>query len=247
MKSGTFTFVADGIVSALDQAKAAAGGKDIIVMGANAAQQYLKAGLADEIVLQLAPVLLGAGTRLFDHLGAEHIELTRTRLIGSPFVTHLKFDVANKQRARREIRLAVSRPCRCAAARTMSPKRSAAACRRRPRHMAREARRQHLLLLGDRPLQDVGLALLVPLLGREAVADRRVEILRLHQPQRLLVAEIVAGPLEADVGDRSRSTAPRPMTSMPRTQRRQWPSMSLSMIRLSRQKPSSEACMPADS
>ena len=63
MKSGTFTFVADGIVSALDQAKAAAGDKDIIVMGANAAQQYLRAGLADEIVLQLAPVLLGAGTQ----------------------------------------------------------------------------------------------------------------------------------------------------------------------------------------
>ena len=99
MKSGTFTFVADGIVSALDQARAAAGGKDIIVMGANAAQQYLKAGLADTLVLQLAPVLLGAGTRLFDHLGADHIELTRTRLIGSPFVTHMKFDVEKKQPA----------------------------------------------------------------------------------------------------------------------------------------------------
>ena len=69
MKSGTFTFVADGIVSALDQARVAAGGKDIIVMGANAAQQYLKAGLCDEMLLQLALVLLGAGTRLFDHLG----------------------------------------------------------------------------------------------------------------------------------------------------------------------------------
>ena len=99
MKSGTFTFVDDGIVSALDQAKAAAGEKDIIVMGANAAQQYLRAGLADEIVLQLAPVLLGAGTRLFDNIGAEHIELTRTRMIGSPFVTHLKFSVASKAAA----------------------------------------------------------------------------------------------------------------------------------------------------
>ena len=58
MKSGTFTFVADGIASALDQARTAAGGKDIIVMGANTAQQYLKAGLADTLVLQLAPVLL---------------------------------------------------------------------------------------------------------------------------------------------------------------------------------------------
>ena len=99
MKSGTFTFVADGIVSALDQARAAAGYKDIIVMGANAAQQYLKAGLADTLVLQLAPVLLGAGTRLFDHLGADQIELKQTDLIGSPFVTHMKFDVAKKQPA----------------------------------------------------------------------------------------------------------------------------------------------------
>jgi dihydrofolate reductase len=96
MKSGIFTFVSDGIASALRQAKAAAGGKDIVVMGANAAQQYLKAGLADEIVLQLAPVLLGAGTRLFDSIGDEQIELTRTRMIGSPFVTHLKFSVAKR-------------------------------------------------------------------------------------------------------------------------------------------------------
>jgi dihydrofolate reductase len=97
MNSGTFTFVTDGIVSALDQAKAAAGGKDVIVMGANSAQQYLKAGLADELVLQLAPVLLGAGTRLFDHIGATQIELTQSRLIGSPFVTHMKFAVEKKR------------------------------------------------------------------------------------------------------------------------------------------------------
>jgi dihydrofolate reductase len=99
MKSGTFSFVADGIASALDQARAAAGGKDIVVMGANAAQQYLQAGLVDTLVLQLAPVLLGAGTRLFDHLGTDQIELTQTRLIGSPFVTHMKFDVAKKRPA----------------------------------------------------------------------------------------------------------------------------------------------------
>jgi len=97
MNSGTFTFVADGIASALDKAKAAASGKDVIVMGANAAQQYLKAGLADELVLQLAPVLLGAGTRLFDDIGATQIELTRTRLVGSPFVTHMKFAVEKKR------------------------------------------------------------------------------------------------------------------------------------------------------
>jgi dihydrofolate reductase len=93
MTSGAFTFVNDGIESALLQAKRAAGGKDIVVMGAETAQQYLKAGLVDELVLQIAPVILGGGTRLFDRIGDEHIELCRERLVGSPFVTHLKFSV----------------------------------------------------------------------------------------------------------------------------------------------------------
>lgn len=91
MKSGTFTFVTDGIQSALHQAKVAAGTKDVLVMGANAAQQYVKAGLADELVLQLAPVLMGAGTRLFDHIGEEAIELAAESVIASSFVTHVRF------------------------------------------------------------------------------------------------------------------------------------------------------------
>jgi dihydrofolate reductase len=61
MKGGTFTFVNDGIESAVRQAKAVAGGKDVIVMGGKTAQQCLKAGLVDEIVLQLVPVLMGRG------------------------------------------------------------------------------------------------------------------------------------------------------------------------------------------
>jgi dihydrofolate reductase len=96
MKSGAFNFVTDGIDSALQRARQAAGGKDVIVMGAETAQQYLKAGLVDEIVMQLVPVLLGAGIRLFDHVGDRHIELIANRTVESPFVTHLTFEVVRK-------------------------------------------------------------------------------------------------------------------------------------------------------
>ncbi|MCC6457303.1 MAG: dihydrofolate reductase [Caldilineaceae bacterium] len=90
----TFSFVTDGIESALQQAQAAAGDKDVSVAGgANIIQQYLKAGLLDEIQIHLVPVLLGGGIRLFDHLGTEHIELESTRVIDSVGVTHLRFRV----------------------------------------------------------------------------------------------------------------------------------------------------------
>ncbi|MGQ0811695.1 MAG: dihydrofolate reductase family protein, partial [Nitrospiraceae bacterium] len=89
------TFVTDGIECTLQQARAAAGVKDVSVAGgANIVQQFLKAGLLDEIQIHLIPVLLGGGRRLFDHLGTEHIELERTRVIESPGVTHMKFHVA---------------------------------------------------------------------------------------------------------------------------------------------------------
>ncbi|QND52040.1 dihydrofolate reductase [Phyllobacterium sp. 628] len=94
MKSARFVFVDDGIESALAQARAAAGDKDIIVMGANTAQQMLKAGLADEIVLQIVPVLLGAGSRLFDYIGNQPIELKTTRVLESAAVTHMTFEIA---------------------------------------------------------------------------------------------------------------------------------------------------------
>jgi dihydrofolate reductase len=84
----------NGIESALEKSKASAGDKDVMVMGgANAAQQYLKAGLLDEIQLHLVPVLLGEGIRLFEHLGTQQIELERTRVIEAPGVTHLTFHV----------------------------------------------------------------------------------------------------------------------------------------------------------
>jgi len=97
MESGAFTFVTDGIESALRQSREAAGEKDIIVMGgANIVQQFLRAGLVDEMSIHLVPMLLGGGIRLFDHIGKEHIELESTRVIDSPSVTHLGYRVGKE-------------------------------------------------------------------------------------------------------------------------------------------------------
>ncbi len=90
---GTFTFVTEGIEAALQRAKAASGARDVCLMGADIAQQCLSAGLLDELHLHLAPVLIGTGIRLFDHLDAGHIELERTSVIESPYVTHLRFRI----------------------------------------------------------------------------------------------------------------------------------------------------------
>jgi dihydrofolate reductase len=89
----TYTFVTDGIERLLAQAKAAAGDKDVCLHGASIAQQCLQAGLLDEIHLHLIPILLGQGTRLFDHLGNKPIELERMEVIESKSVTHLRFRV----------------------------------------------------------------------------------------------------------------------------------------------------------
>ena len=87
----TFTFVTDGIEAALEHARAAAGDKDIAIAGgARVAQQYLDAGLLDELQIHVAPVLLGGGVRLFENQRAE-IELTH--VLGSPAVTHLRYRV----------------------------------------------------------------------------------------------------------------------------------------------------------
>jgi dihydrofolate reductase len=88
----TFTFVTDGIESALEQARRAAGGKDIsLAGGAHVAQQYLRAGLVDEMELHLVPMLLGTGERLFDGLGDNLHGLELDRTVASANVTHLKF------------------------------------------------------------------------------------------------------------------------------------------------------------
>jgi dihydrofolate reductase len=93
-EGGVYTFVTDGIESALEQAKAAAGDKDVAVMGgAEIGQQYIGAGLVDEISIHLAPVLFGGGTRMFEHIGSEHIQLETVGVIEMPEATHLRFRV----------------------------------------------------------------------------------------------------------------------------------------------------------
>jgi dihydrofolate reductase len=89
----TFTFVADGIQSALDKARSAAGDRDVALAGgAKAAQQYLNAGLVDEMELSVVPTLLGTGERLFDGIGADLHGLELVRTVAAPQVTHLKFE-----------------------------------------------------------------------------------------------------------------------------------------------------------
>jgi dihydrofolate reductase len=92
LEGGTsFTFVTDGIESALDQARAAAGGKDVALAGgARAAQQYLNAGLVEEMQLHQVPTLLGAGERLFDDVENLH-GLVLVDTVAAPNVVHLKF------------------------------------------------------------------------------------------------------------------------------------------------------------
>ena len=93
MKGGTtFHFVTDGIESALEQARAAAGEKDVSLGGgADAVQQYLAAGLLDEILVSIVPVLLGSGARLFDNLGDPRPTLEQVEAIEAPGVTHIRY------------------------------------------------------------------------------------------------------------------------------------------------------------
>jgi dihydrofolate reductase len=88
----TFTFVTDGIESALEQAKRAARGKDVALGGgASVARQYLKAGVVDEMEISLAPTLLGSGERLFEGMSDDMHGLKLVRTVAAPDVTHLKF------------------------------------------------------------------------------------------------------------------------------------------------------------
>jgi dihydrofolate reductase len=95
MEGGTtFYFVTDGIESAVQQAKKAAGDRDISVHGgANTIQQCLAAGHVDELQISVAPMLLGGGERLLDNLDGSKIKLEHVRTIGTPEATHLKYRV----------------------------------------------------------------------------------------------------------------------------------------------------------
>jgi dihydrofolate reductase len=91
MQGGTtFTFVTDGIESALAQARAAAGDRDVAIAGgATAVRQYLRAGLLDELYLHVVPILLGAGERLLEDVGTPTFE--KVKVVDSPTVTHMKY------------------------------------------------------------------------------------------------------------------------------------------------------------
>lgn len=90
----TYTFVTDGIESALSQARAVGGDKDVVVAGGAATvAQYLGAGLLDELVVHIAPVVFGSGLRLFDTLGPRRIELEPLQVADSPGAAHLRYRV----------------------------------------------------------------------------------------------------------------------------------------------------------
>ena len=95
MQGGTtFEFVTDGVEAALGQARAAAGGKDVVIAGgASVVRQALVAGLVDEANVSLVPLLLGGGERLFDGLGKTRPELEQIRAVDAPGVAHLKYRV----------------------------------------------------------------------------------------------------------------------------------------------------------
>jgi dihydrofolate reductase len=91
----SYTFVTDGIVAAVERAKAAAGDKDVLIAGGlSVAQQALAAGVVDEVAMHISPVLLGRGARLFDNIGTVGIPLRQVELTGSPSgVTHIRYEV----------------------------------------------------------------------------------------------------------------------------------------------------------
>jgi dihydrofolate reductase len=95
MQGGTtFFFVTDGIESALKRARQAAGGKDVMLGGgANVVQQYLAAGLIDELEIHIVPLFLGSGARLFHNLAGQRVKLEPIRMVAGPGVAHLKYRV----------------------------------------------------------------------------------------------------------------------------------------------------------
>jgi len=90
----SYIFVTEGVEAASEQARAAAGDKDISIGGgADIIQQFLKAGMVDELQIHIVPLLLGSGTRLFEQPGLEQVKLERARVVDSPTVTHVKYRV----------------------------------------------------------------------------------------------------------------------------------------------------------
>jgi dihydrofolate reductase len=90
----TFMFVTDGFASAVRQAKAAAADQNVVVVGGiTTARECIKAGLLDEIQLRLLPIMVGAGERLFEHMGDKQVELEATEAVDALGITHLRYRV----------------------------------------------------------------------------------------------------------------------------------------------------------
>lgn len=90
----SYHFVTGGIPAAIEQARTAAGGKDVLIAGGlSIAQQALASGLVDELWLHIAPVLIGSGARLFDDIGTKHIKLTRLSVLAGAGATHVRYRV----------------------------------------------------------------------------------------------------------------------------------------------------------
>jgi dihydrofolate reductase len=91
---GVYRFVTDGIHSALKQAKAVAGDKDVTIMGgADLGRQFLAAGLVEEVSIHLVPVLFGAGTRMFEGIDAGHVPMQVVDALSTPTATHLRYRI----------------------------------------------------------------------------------------------------------------------------------------------------------
>jgi dihydrofolate reductase len=90
---GVYSFV-DSVEAAFETAKKLAGDKDILIMGANVAKQFITLGLIDEVSIHVVPVLFGSGTRLFEHLDSEHIPLEIIEVLQTAEAIHLRFRVA---------------------------------------------------------------------------------------------------------------------------------------------------------
>jgi dihydrofolate reductase len=93
-EGGVYTFVTGGIEDTLKQARDVAGDKDVTVMGGtDTGRQYLQAGLVDELSIHLVPVLFGSGTRMFEHLGDQHLQLEHAGMTQTAAATHLRYRI----------------------------------------------------------------------------------------------------------------------------------------------------------
>lgn len=88
-----YTFVTDGIEAAVERARAAADGKNVHLMGASVVQQAIRAGLLDELVISLVPIVLGRGVRLLDNLDPSDVALEIVRVVDAPGVSHLTYRI----------------------------------------------------------------------------------------------------------------------------------------------------------